>query len=337
MICALLAAALCTGLAACGSASETKTQSGAESQPSSGGKTAEEIMALNDGPSVTIETDGATYKLNKDLKTYLFIGVDDTRTAEEKEEKTEVHACDTLILYIVDEAAKTYSTLSVSRDTIAVVDMLDFDGEAVTQAKQQLAYAYGYTDKPEINSENVVRAISRLLGGINIDGYVTLGYNAIPAVNDVIGGVTVTIEDDFSEADPSLVKGETVTLTGEHAMQFVRNRMTVGDGENPGRMRRQQTYLGAFTAKLKNEVKDSSGIINDLYNAALPYMTSNMSAGEITNTALSCLKYSKDKELTLTGTLEHVTYKTGITNAEYYVEQSTIDSAVLQLFYTKTD
>lgn len=339
---------MCLGLAACGSAgagqSGTSGQpgvgQGSQSAASSGGKTAEEIMAFNDGPSVIVETADATYKLNKDLKTYLFIGIDDARTAEEAENDPEhpnTHQCDTLILYIVDEANKAYSTLAISRDTLVINDILDADGEPVAQTKQQLEFAYSYSFNQEKNSENVVRSITRLLGGIGIDGYVTLGYSAIPAVNDTLGGVTVTIDEDLTNADPSLVQGATVTLMGDTAMRYLRARMNVGDGENPGRMRRQQVYLNAFTTKLAEEAGKNSGIINDLYNAALPYMTSNMSSGEITNLALKCSSYSKADALTLTGTLENVTYKTGKTNAEYTVEQSTVDSAVLQLFYDKVD
>ena len=54
----------------------------------------------------------------------------------------------------------------------------------------------------------------------------------IAQLNHVIGGATVTIEDDFSQIDPTLVKGETITLSDEQAYSFLHARLNVGDEEN---------------------------------------------------------------------------------------------------------
>ena len=40
-------------------------------------------------------------------------------------------------------------------------------------------------------------------------------------LNDYVGGVQVTVKDDFSQVDSSLIQGETITLTGEQALIFV--------------------------------------------------------------------------------------------------------------------
>lgn len=53
-----------------------------------------------------------------------------------------------------------------------------------------------------------------------IDGYAMVNVGAVSVVNDMVGGVTVTIEDDFSEVDPTLKMGETVTLMGEQAREL---------------------------------------------------------------------------------------------------------------------
>ena len=57
-------------------------------------------------------------------------------------------------------------------------------------------------------------AVSTLLGGHKIDGFAMVNMSAIEVVNDMVGGVTVTIEDDFPDSD-TLIKGQTVTLHGE--------------------------------------------------------------------------------------------------------------------------
>ncbi len=365
ILCLLLALLMTVSFAACGSKGAEGTANGASRAASeaaadgadkentesaaapgirivssgSGAKTVEEMIAEKNSEEPEIEAGGVSYARKKGLATYLFMGIDLAGTAVASDEEYQDTGCaDTILLYIVDEAAKTYRILQINRNTMAVVDVLNIYGRPVTQLTQQICYAYCYSAVASANCENVERAVSRLLGGIEIDGYISLQYGAIPEVNDTLGGVAVKIEDDFSQEDPVLVKGETVTLEGDHALHYLRGRMAVGDGSNSSRMRRQMVYLSAFTARLKQEIRGgNSNIINKLYDAAEPYMISDMSMGAISNMVLKCVGYSQGKTVSLTGKAQRVTYKTGITNEEYTVEQSTIDEAVLDLFYTRIE
>lgn len=52
-----------------------------------------------------------------------------------------------------------------------------------------------------MRAENTVDAVSTLRKGQKIDGYAMINMSAIQVVNDMVGGVTVTIEGDFSERD----------------------------------------------------------------------------------------------------------------------------------------
>jgi LCP family protein required for cell wall assembly len=243
---------------------------------------------------------------------------------------------DTILLYVVDSENKTFSVLNVNRDTMAVVDILNLYGDPVAQTTQQISFAYCYSQVASANCENVARAVSRLLGGIEVNGYVSVQFDAIPLVNDALGGVRVKIEDDFSADDPSLVQGETVELKGSQATSFLRHRLSVGDGTNASRMRRQAAYLNAFTARLREELSaGNSAIVNELYSAASPYMISNMSLSDISNLAVRCAGYAQGGTKTLSGTSQDVTYKTGETNTEYTVDRGSLDSTVLELFYEK--
>lgn len=71
-----------------------------------------------------------------------------------------------------------------------------------------------------------------------------MNMDGISELNDLAGGVTVTLEDDFSSIDPAMAKGTTLTLHGDQAETFVRSRMTVGDGTNASRMERQEAFRG---------------------------------------------------------------------------------------------
>ncbi len=43
-------------------------------------------------------------------------------------------------------------------------------------------------------------------GGKNIDFYLAMSLDGISVLNDLAGGVTVTLEDDFSAADPAMTR-----------------------------------------------------------------------------------------------------------------------------------
>ena len=66
----------------------------------------------------------------------------------------------------------------------------------------------------------------------------------------------------FSYADD----GMEPDFKGDQALHYVRGRMSVGDGSNTARMRRQRTYIAAFEAKVRQEMKGNGAIIGNLYN-----------------------------------------------------------------------
>ena len=306
-----------------------------EDANSEGGKTVEEMIAEKNQVDQELNEDGVWYGKKKNVSSYLIIGVDQGGEAPSASSTSGGGQCDVLDLVVIDDAAKSYSILQINRDTITGVDITDWDGEVVANIDQQISFAHAYSNGSASSCENVVRAVSRLLGGIEINGYVSLRYSAIPSLNDTLGGVTVKIEDDFSRYDPTLVQGETVELHGDQALHYVRGRMSVGDGSNTSRMRRQRTYISAFEAKLKQEMKGNGAIISNLYNAAQPYMVTNLSSGTITTLANKAATYYNSGTVSLSGRYETVTYSTGATHAAFYPDIDSLKGIVLQLFYAK--
>lgn len=65
----------------------------------------------------------------------------------------------------------------------------------------QLSLAHSMGLDQNMRAENTVDAVSTLRKGQKIDGYAMINMSAIQVVNDMVGGVTVTIEGDFSERD----------------------------------------------------------------------------------------------------------------------------------------
>ena len=122
-------------------------------------------------------------------------------------------------------------------------------------------------------------------------------------------------------------------LRGQQALTYVRGRMSVGDGSNVSRMRRQREYLSSLGKLVRGKIRTDSSVINDLYYAAEPYMISNMSLSQLTSVVMEGSGYTDCGILTTRGEHKEVTYENGITHVEFHPEEDSILETVLSLFY----
>ena len=164
-----------------------------------------------------------------------------------------------------------------------------------------------------------------LLGGAQIDGYAALNMDGIAIVNDAIGGVTVTITSDFTAVDPTLVEGETITLDGQQAMEFVRTRKGVDDQTNLARMERQRQYLEAMKPQLLALREED---IIRVYDALSDYLLTDLGSQEILDLAEKMQTYEELPELTIQGVNE---VQNG--HMAYILDQDHLQQVILELFY----
>jgi anionic cell wall polymer biosynthesis LytR-Cps2A-Psr (LCP) family protein len=211
-----------------------------------------------------------------------------------------------------------------------------YDGEYLGDSYLQVAYAHmGGDGGGTLSCENTANAVSDFLGGQKIDGYIALKMEAIPMLNNLVGGVTVTIEDDFSESDPSLVIGETVKLTDDQAWHYVHDRRNVGDGSNECRMRRQDTYIAGLKEILQERMQEDEDFALDVYHALMDsdYLTTNMTDKEFGRIVNSLLEYESAGQIEITGTLD--------TDRDDYVtftaDEQSVQDAITTLFYRKEE
>ena len=61
------------------------------------------------------------------------------------------------------------------------------------------------------------KTVSELLYGMPIAGCFSMTIEGISTLNDAIGGVSITVPEDYTDIDPAFVQGTTLTLTGEQA------------------------------------------------------------------------------------------------------------------------
>ena len=98
----------------------------------------EEVQMDEEAGFETITYKGERYRYNTDLKTILFMGVDNTEEVEVNEYAGRGGQSDVLMLFILDTSKKTIQTLQISRDSMVEVDVYDMDGEQI--AKEELSF-----------------------------------------------------------------------------------------------------------------------------------------------------------------------------------------------------
>ena len=279
----------------------------------------------------TIEIDGVTYRHKTRVKTYLFMGIDErsVKAADNEAEYVGTGQCDVLELVVVDQNANTYAVLPINRDTITAVKSLEDDGTYIATSDVQIALAHANGDGGEMSCENTVDAVSNLLNGQRIDGYAALYMDSIGVINRLAGGITVPIEDDFSQADPTLKIGSTVTLTDEQAELYVRRRMDVGDGTNEGRMRRQSVYLNELKRVFEQKFSEDESQVKKVYESLEDYMVTNLTGKDCSKLAKAMLKNKSLGELQIEGTvsLDELGYR------QFIPDEDSLMQTVLLLFY----
>lgn len=282
MICLLLAGAILTG-SVCGAGymvlkkDQKKTfYAAGETEESwfSDSETEENFdFGLNE---YWVDLNDLEYTVKDQLKTYLFIGTDHSGNEQAKDETYQGSMADFLLLAILNKTKKTYGFIQINRDTVTNVYLMDQDGQVYGNSDEQICTAHWYGGSRQQSCLNTCEAVSELLGELVIDGYYSVGMDEIAQLNHVIGGATVTIEDDFSEVDPSLKMGQTITLTDEQAHNYLQGRMDVGDGSNEARMRRQRTYMEAVYDKVIDRVKSEKNFLEDITDTLGDSVTTNM-------------------------------------------------------------
>lgn len=230
---------------------------------------------------------GNEYPIKKHIQTVLLIGTDDTEQYEEKTEGLKefynLHQADCLMLLVMDTDANTTQIIQLNRDTMTDVPWLDVLGEYGGTEYKQLCLAFNYGDGGVKSCKNTVDAVSSLLFDAPIQSYIQIPMSAISVINDLVGGVPVTITDDMTAVDPAFVKGATVRLTGTQAEKFVRARKTLADDTNLSRMRRQRDYLDGFQKCAKDAFNSDSEFALKVVEKMSEYLQSNLTAQQLSD------------------------------------------------------
>lgn len=293
---------------------------------SSGEASSVEAGAPVDGREITYYN-GTAYAKKKDLETVLLLGVDKFE-GETPEGYVNNQQTDFLLLLVMDKENETCTPIQLNRDTMTQIQILGVTGEPAGTFTGQLALAHTYGSGEEDSCVNTVLAVSNLLYGMEIDHYVSLTMDGVALLNDLVGGVTVEVLDDFSGIDDSLVQGETVTLKGQQALTYVRSRGGLEDSSNLRRMERQRQYLAALQQQLKAAVQQEDGFTLDALLQLNEYMVSDCTVNQLSDLGNSLAAYQVGDILTTPGDAQE-----GEEFMEFTVDEDALQQLVMDVFY----
>ena len=288
----------------------------------------EELAALG-----SLKLNGNIYSYYHDFETYLIMGTDKTG-ADSKVYQGSMS--DFLMLVIVHKTDNNYSFLPINRDTMSEVRLIQDDGTGVATAELQLCTAHWYGGNAEQSCANTVESISKLFGGLKINGYYAIPMDAIPKLNHSVGGVTVTLLEDFQDIDRQMKKGETLALSDEQAYRYIHDRYGVGDEKNTSRMKRQQQYMEAFFTKAKEKAKSDKAYVGQLFREFEQTATTNLTAKKISGLTNRLIKGTQKGFFEIKGTSKiGKALGDGIDHAEFYPDKESIIDVMTKIYGLK--
>ena len=273
-------------------------------------------------------------ELNRNIETFLIIGIDDFSDQKETYDSyNNTMQADYLVLLMFNTRTNEVSALHINRDTMTPITILGVLGDKVGKETHQIALSHTYGTGEKDSCLNTVTAVEDLLG-IVIDHYARITMDAIPLLNDAIGGVTltptVTIQTDTENTETTnnlITEGQTVTLTGDQALAYVRVRQSVSDGSNLKRMERQRQYMSAFIEQVKanKDNIDTETLFKDISDK----IVSDCSIERLETIFDKSADFTFTEIYTLEGTA-----KVGDSGyMEYHLDQDKLNETIKDLFY----
>lgn len=272
--------------------------------------------------------DGEWYRPRENVEAVLLMGIDKAALDETLPVQGKYEQSDFLLLLVINHENMTCTGIHINRDTMTEVQLLTDSGRVEGTFTGQITLAHSYGGSSEIRCRNTVTAVSKLMYGIKIDRYISITMDGIPVLNDLVGGVTLEVMDDFSGVDDTLVQGETITLRGMQALTYVRARKGMQDPTNTHRMERQKQYLDALQKQLLKFLDTSEDFALSTIMKLNDYLVSNCSVEQLSALADTLEACGEVQYRTLEGeaVLEDVYY-------EFHVDEDALQGTIMELFY----
>ncbi len=296
---------------------------------------------LEDYDPDAVEYKGEIYHYNKDILTFLVMGIDKmtpvNRNVPSSIDHRQGGQADALFLVSADPHKKRIFVVGVNRNALAPVDIFDKDGQYLATQMEPVSLQHGFGTGLEDSCELQVKSVSELFYKLPISGYAAINMGVFPKINDAVGGVELPLLERMSGVAPVLnqPEGTVVTLQGNAAFDYVHDRNSKEFASANKRLARQKQYISAFIPKAISKVKENPGFALDLYDLVSKYMVTDVSGSQVVYLASEMLGYTFDAQDIYTLDGEMVLDDDGF--EKFHVDDDALYDLIMQLYYEKVE
>ncbi len=277
------------------------------------------------------EYNGKKYQYNNRVTTLLYAGLDSFDELKQTATYGDKARADSIMLIVLDEASKKMSVVAINRDTMTEVHRFSRNGGDLGTYVTHLGYAYANGDGGTASCENLKTAVSTLFNDLPIDGYMVSNQTSIVMINDLVGGVTVTVpNNDLATKYPELTEGNIVTLDESNVRAYVQQRDTAVDFSNEGRIERQKSFVLSFMDEFGAMVKEDASSVWDSLEACSDWMQTDITKNKYLSLAdaFSNTNLTPDSYYILEGEDQ-----LGELHDEFYYDEDALQELIIKLFY----
>lgn len=292
--------------------------------------TSEDSISEEEQEGFYITYDGKQYQYNSDVINILCLGIDKDIPIEEKRETGSEGLADVVILASIDTKEDTLKFLAVPRETMVPVKLIDTKGNFVRTENEQITLQYAYGQTAEKSCELMIDTVSNLLFQLPIQRYCAINFQALPALNDAIGGVDLVSIETVHWWNGSFYEGQQMHLEGQAALDYVRQRDETIPKSSMGRLERQKQYVTCYLEQAKEAVGRDLTLPVKMFQSLTENMCTDVTVADIT--------YLVPELLNMEINLENISMVPGETitggeHEEYHVDADALKQLVIQMFY----
>ncbi len=284
---------------------------------------ADSSLHYSDSGEDRVFWEGNWYSRNDGLESVLILGIDAASTVDGT--SADSSQADFIAVLVIDKLEKSYRLLHINRDTMTEITQLDEEGKSYGTFEAQIALAHAYGSTDTLKCRNTVAAVENLLYGVDIHHYFSMTMDAIPLLNDAVGGVTVTLSQDFPPLGENALAGKEIRLHGDDALTFVRWRSNDPSSSNLERMERQRAYISAMAAQYEDSAAED---IADILMTVSQYIFSDYTLNQMSVLMERLQTYTYEGTVSVAGEA-----KKGDTYVEFYVDEPALQRTVVEYFY----
>jgi LCP family protein required for cell wall assembly len=208
---------------------------------------------------------------------------------------------DTAMVVHLDAGRTRATIVSIPRDTLVTRPSCPLESGGSTAVAYNAMFNSAYAVGGPVCAVKTAESIT----DVRMDHYIEIDFSGFAKLVNVLGGVTVTTDQDIDDDDSHLhLKAGTHHLDGTQALALARTRHGIGDGSDLGRIKLQQKLVKALLEQISatDLLTDPAKLyrVADAVTGSLTTDTGLDSLGELMRLGESLRGLSADEVTTVT-------------------------------------